>query len=73
MTNIKFKVFLKIFFLKLNNVNISFDKKILIQRFFIINKILATIKFIYIINKIDFIIIILDINSEIFIIHIAIQ
>ena len=44
VTNIKFEVILEIFFLKFNNINISFSKKIFIQRTYTINKTLFIIK-----------------------------
>ena len=59
-------------FLKFSNINILFNKKTLIYRFYIINKALFTIKQAWIINKTDFTIIILNANSKTFIIYMAI-
>ena len=73
MTNTKFEKILKILFLKLNNIDLSFDKKILMWRTYTINKALSTIKQVQIIDKKNFIIAALDANKKTFIMHIAIQ
>lgn len=71
MFDTKIEVILEIFFLKFSNTNILFREKKLIWRFYIINKALSIIKQIQIINKIDFIMVELDTNNEIFIIYMA--
>ena len=72
MTDIKFEIILEMFFLKLNNTNILFDKKILIWRTYITNKALSTIKQVQIIDKKDFVIMTLDTNNKTFVILVAI-
>ena len=69
----QFKMILKIFFLKINNANISFDKKILMWRFYIINKTLPITKQIQLIDLKKFIIIALNTYIKTFIIYIAIK
>ena len=44
IANIKFEIILKIFFLKINNINMLFNKKTLIQKLYTINKALFIIK-----------------------------
>lgn len=61
------KVILKMLFLKINNMNMSFNKETLIWRFYITNKVLAITKQVQIINKKNYIITVLDINSKIFV------
>ena len=60
-------------FLKLNNADTSFSKKILTWRTYTTNKALSTIEQVQIINKKDFIIAMLDANSKMFVMHIAIR
>ena len=72
MANIKFEIILRMFFLKLSNIDILFDKKILPWRIYITNKALSIIKQVQIIDKQDFIIAVLDASNKIFMIHIAI-
>lgn len=50
-----------------------FDKKILMWRFYIINKAQPIIKQVQIINKKNIIIATLDINSKTFMMHVVIQ
>ena len=69
----KFEAVLGIFFLKIYNTNMSFDKKILMQRFCISNEILHIIKRVQLVNPKKLIIVMLNTDSEIFIIHMAIQ
>ena len=72
VTNTKFEIILRIFFLKLSNINMLFDEKTLIQKIYITNKVLPTIKQIQVINKKNFVIVTLDINNKIFVIYVAI-
>lgn len=44
MANTKYNVILEIRFLKLNNANMLFRKKLFLQKFYITNKALPTIK-----------------------------
>ena len=73
IVDIKFKVILKMFFLKISNINISFNKKTLISKFYIINKALLTIRQVQIIYLKEFIIVVLEINNKMFIVYMAIQ
>ena len=73
IANTKFEVILKMLFLKLSNTNMSFDKKTLMWRTYTINKALSTTKQVQIIDKKDFVIVALNINSETFVIYVAIQ
>ena len=69
----KFEVILEMSFLKLSNADILFGKKILMWKIYTTNKALSTTKQVQIINKKDFIIAALDINSKTFVMHIAIR
>ena len=73
MADIKFEVILEILFLKLSNADVLFDKKTLMWRTYITNKALPTTKQVLIINKKDFVIMALDANSEIFVVHMTIR
>ena len=73
MTNIKFKVILKIFFIKFNNGYILFNDKIFIKKSYITNKTLPTIEQVYIVNPKKFILVVLNADIEIFVIYVAIQ
>ena len=59
------------FSLKISNANVSFDKKILIQRFYTTNKVLATTERIQIIDWKKFVIVVLDVDSETFVVYMA--
>ena len=72
MTNTKFEVILVIVFLKMSSVNILFSKKIFIWKFYLIIKVLSTTKQVQIINLKKFVIAILDMDSKIFVVHVAI-
>ena len=54
-------------------MNVLFCKKILMLKFYITNKALPTTKQIQIIDPKKFVIVALDTDSKIFIIHVAIQ
>ena len=69
----KFKVILKMPFLKISNVDMSFGKEILIWKTYTTNKALPIIKQVQIINKQDFVIVVLDIGSKIFVMYMAIR
>ena len=73
MVNTKFEVILGMFFLKLSNADVSFDKGTLTWRTYTNNKALPTTKQVQIIDKKDFIIAVLDTNSEIFVVHVVIR
>ena len=72
VTDTKFEVILGMPFLKLSNADVSFGKGILMWRTYITNKALLTTKQVQIINKKDFVIAALDIDSEMFVVHMAI-
>ena len=73
VANIKFEVILKMPFLKLSNADVSFEKKTLTWRTYTTNKALPTIKQVQIINKKNFVIVVLDADSKTFVIHMAIR
>ena len=73
MADTKFELILEMLFLKIRNVNASFDEKILTWKSYIINKNLPTIKQIQIIDLKEFTIVVLDVNSKIFVMHVTIQ
>ena len=72
VANSKLEIILRIFFLKLSNADISFGEKTLIWRFYTTNKALSTTKQVQIINKKDFVIVALDIDSKTFIVYMTI-
>ena len=72
MANTKFEVILEMPFLKISNANVSFGKKTLTWRTYITNKALSTTKQVQIVDPKKFVIVALDINSETFVVHIAI-
>ena len=73
VTNIKFEIILEMLFLKLNNIDMLFDKKTLTWRIYTTNAALPTIELVQIIDKKNFVIATLNANSEMFVIHIAIK
>ena len=73
IANTKFKMFLKIFFLKINNINMSFSKKTLTKKTYTTNKILSNTKQVQIVNPKKFIIATLDTDNKTFMVHMAIQ
>ena len=73
VANTKFEMILGMLFLKINNINMSFSKKTFTWKSYIINEALFTTKQIQIINLKEFIIVALDADSEIFMVHMAIK
>ena len=73
MANIKFKMILRILFLKTHNINILFGKGTLIQKSYITNKALLTTKQIQIVNLEKFVIAVLNVNNKTFVIYMTIQ
>ena len=63
---------LRMFFLKLSNADILFSEKTFTKRSYTINKALSTIKQVQIIDRKNIIIAMLDVNSETFVIYVAI-
>ena len=73
MANTKFKVILKMFFLKISNVDMVFGEEILIWKSYTSNKnILPTIKQVQLVDLKEFVIAILDANIKTFIVYMAI-
>ena len=60
-------------FLKLRNADILFGKKTLILSSYITNETLPTTNRVRIINKTDFVIMVLDADSKTFFVHMAFQ
>lgn len=73
MADIKFDVILGMHFLKIINADILFSEKTLMQKFYIINKALATIKQVKIDYPKEFMIAALDADNKRFIMHVTIQ
>ena len=69
----KFEVILEMSFLKISNTNVAFGKKTLTQKFYITSKTLPTTKQVQLVDPKEFIIIALDADSEVFVMHVAIQ
>ena len=61
------------FFLKISNVDMLFDEKTLIWKYYTTNKALLTIKQVQFIDSKKFVIATLDTNSETFRVHVAIR
>ena len=68
----KFEVILGMPFMKISNADVLFGKKILIWRTYTINETLPTTKWVQIVNPKEFVIAVLDVNSETFVVHVAI-
>lgn len=66
------KVVLEMFFLSLSNANFKFGAKKLFGRSYITAKALSTAKKIKLIHKHEFVEVVFDDNSNIFVIHVAI-
>ena len=72
VANIKFEVILEMFFLKISNTDVSFNKGTLTWRTYTTNEALPTTEQVQIIDPKEFIIAALDVNSETFVMHVAI-
>ena len=68
----KFEVILEMFYLKISNKKMLFNKKTLMWKFYTTNKALLITKKIQIINPKEFFEALLDVNSKTFVIHVAI-
>ena len=73
MTDTKFEVILRMLFLNLSNADVSFGERTLTWRTYTTNKALPITKQNQIINKNDFVIVALDADGEIFIVHMVIK
>ena len=72
MIDTKFKVILKMLFLKLSNVDMSFDEKTLMWKTYTINETLSIIEQVQIIAKKDFVIAALNTDNKTFMMYVAI-
>ena len=72
VADIKFKIILGMLFLKISNTDVLFGKKTLIWKFYTTSKVLPTIEQVQIIDKKDFVIVTLNVNSKTFIVYMAI-
>ena len=73
MANTKFKVILEMPFLKFNNANMSFDKRILMQKSYTTNKALSITKQIQIVYPKEFVIAALNAGNKVFIVYVVIR
>ena len=73
VANIKFKVILEMLFLKISNVNVAFGEGTLTWKSYTINETLSTTKRVQLVNRKEFVIVALDADSEIFVVHVAIR
>ena len=73
MTDTKFKVILGMSFLKISNVDMSFDERILMWRTYTTNKALPTTEQVQIVDIKKFVIAVLDVDSKTFVVYMAIQ
>ena len=61
------------FFLKISNADVAFGKRTLTWKSYITNKALSTTKQVQLVKPKEFVIATLDIDSETFVVHVAIQ
>ena len=73
MADTKFEVVLGMSFLKISNVNVAFDGEILTWKSIIIIKALLTTKQVQLVDPKEFVIAVLDADSETFVVHVAIR
>ena len=73
VANTKFEVILGISFLKLSNADVSFGEGTLTWKSYTTNKVLPTTKQVQLVDPKEFVIAVLDANSETFVVHVAIQ
>ena len=73
MADIKFEVILGMFFLKISNADVLFDKKTLTWKTYTINKALPTTKQVQIVDPKEFVIKAFNLNSETFMVHLVIR
>ena len=72
MADTKFEVILRMPFLKISNVDMSFGEETLTWRTYTTNKALPTTKQVQIVNPKEFVIAALDVDSKMFVVHVAI-
>ena len=68
----KFEIILGMPFLKLSNANVSFGKRTLMWKFYITSKVIPTTKQIKLIDPQEFVIAVLNVDSETYVEHVAI-
>ena len=73
VANTKFDVVLGMSFLKISNANVAFNEGTLTWKSYTTNEALPTTERVQLINPKEFVIIALDVNSETFVVHVAIQ
>ena len=73
VANTKFEVILGMPFLKFSNADILFREEILMWRIYTTNKALPIIERVQIIDKKDFVIAALDVDSKMFVMYVAIR
>ena len=71
--NIKLEIIQRLLFLKLSYIDISFGEKTLIWKIYITNKTLSITKQVQILDKKNFIIVVLDSVNKMFIVYMVIQ
>ena len=69
----KFKMILRMPFLKISNADVSFGEGTLTWKTYITSKALPTIKQVYIVDLKKFVIVALNINSKTFVMYVAIR
>ena len=69
----KFEVILEIFFLKINNADVTFDERTLMYKFYTTSKALSTTERVQLFNLKKFVIAALDVDSKPFVVYVAIQ
>ena len=73
VANTKFKVILGMLFLKISNADMLIGEKTLTQKSYTTNKALPTTKQVQIVDPKEFVIVVLDIDSKMFMMYMAIQ
>ena len=73
VTDIKFEVVLEMLFLKISNADVVFGKETLTWKSYTINEALPTTEWVQLVDPKEFVIAALDVDSEAFIVHMAIR
>ena len=73
MADTKFEMILKMFFLKINNADVSFNEKTLTWKCYITNEALPTTKQVQLVDPKEFVIAALDADSKTYVMHVAIR
>ena len=73
VTNTKFKVILRMPFLKLSNIDVSFGEGTLTWKSYTTNEALPTTKQVQLVDPKEFVIAALDMDSKTFVVHVAIR